>query len=67
MSDHPPVDVHFGPDDEMLAWAKEEGLEIIKDKDGNYDWSAIYENWIARERQRMIAASDTSEDTGLQP
>lgn len=50
MSDpSPEIDLCFGTDEEMLDWAKREGLEVVRDQDGGYDWAAVYEEWEKRE------------------
>lgn len=43
-------DPHFGPEDEMRAWAAREDLELIyEDEDsGIVDWHAVYRKWIER-------------------
>lgn len=43
--DKPLPDPHYGTDEEMTAWAKKEGLEIVKDEEGNPDWAAVYANY----------------------
>lgn len=40
-------DPHFGTDDQMLAWCQEQGLEPIKDTEGNWDWHAVYQRSMA--------------------
>jgi hypothetical protein len=47
-SNLPLPDLHFGTDEQMLAWCEEEGLEPIKDKDGFWDWHTVYEQYLAR-------------------
>jgi hypothetical protein len=41
-------DPHFGPDDVMLRWAEGNGLTVVRDEEGNYDWHAVYQEWLAR-------------------
>ena len=41
----PEPDPHFGTDEQMLAWAKKENLDIVRTEDGHYDWAAVYEQW----------------------
>lgn len=42
-------DVCFGTTEQMLAWAKEENLDLVYDEDGDYDWEAVYEQYLDRE------------------
>lgn len=32
----------------MIGWAKSEGLTIVKDEKGEYDWHAVYREWAKR-------------------
>lgn len=42
-------DACFGSDEVMLQWAKANGLTIVKDERGEYDWNAVYQEWLDRE------------------
>ena len=41
---------HYGKDEQMLAWAKEDNLPILKNSEGNYIWRITYEIWRRRLR-----------------
>ena len=42
------VDVHYGTDEEMLAWCEKEGITPVKDRDGNWDWDAAWGEYLNR-------------------
>ncbi len=44
-------DPHFGTDEQMLAWCKEEGLTPVKDEQGQWDWHTVYAEWLEREEE----------------
>ena len=39
----PHPDPHYGDEEQMLAWAKEDNLPILKNPEGNYIWDITYE------------------------
>jgi len=43
----PLTDLHYGSDEEMLAWCKREGLTPIKDAEGNWDWDKPWGEFLA--------------------
>ncbi len=44
----PEPDILYGNEEQMLAWAKEDNLPILKDSEGDYIWEIPYE--ISRRR-----------------
>lgn len=44
----PLEDVHYGTDEEMLAWCERENLTPVKDADGNWDWDKPWAEFLAR-------------------
>ena len=44
-------DPHFGTDEQMLAWCKEEGLTPVKDEEGQWDWHTVYAEWLEGEEE----------------
>jgi hypothetical protein len=39
---------HFGSNEEMLVWCEREGLTVVKDSRGDYDWQAVWDAYLAR-------------------
>ena len=37
---------HFGTDEEMLDWCRDEGIEPVRDEDGNWDWSEAWSQYL---------------------
>ena len=48
MKNTPDHDMHFGPDEDMLAWCKAENITPTKDADGHWDWHAAWAVYTAR-------------------
>lgn len=44
----PLEDVHYGTDEEMLAWCERENLTPVKDADGNWDLDQPWAEFLAR-------------------
>ena len=44
----PMPDPHFGTDEEMLDWCKDENLIPIKDEEGEWDWNSVWEEYMNR-------------------
>lgn len=41
---------HFGTDEEMLKWCRQENLTPRKDSEGEWDWLAVYKEWMERDK-----------------
>jgi hypothetical protein len=47
----PIPDVHFGTDEQMLAWCAREGIVPVKDRRGHWDWDRAWEEYEARQEK----------------
>lgn len=48
--DPPPMpDIHFGTDDQMLAWCESEGFVPRKENDGSWNWQFAWDQYMRRQ------------------
>jgi hypothetical protein len=41
-------DIHYGTEEEMLAWCEKEGITPRRDKNGFWNWDAAYLEYLSR-------------------